>query len=104
MLAGSGAGRGGGRQSPAPVDRRNHRPQAGRLRCTAVLRGQRHPCGGVPVEAVDVTGAGDSFSAAFLAACAHGLSDETALQQAVLFSSRKVQFAGTQPAGMTVAL
>ena len=46
---------------------------------------------------VDVTGAGDSFSAAFLAARAHGLSDEAALQQAVLFSSRKVQLAGTQP-------
>lgn len=52
---------------------------------------------GVPVEALDVTGAGDSFSAAFLSAHAHGLSDADALQRAVLFSSSKVQFAGTQP-------
>ncbi|HNW85168.1 MAG TPA: PfkB family carbohydrate kinase, partial [Candidatus Cryosericum sp.] len=52
---------------------------------------------------VDVTGAGDSFSAAFLSARAHGLSDEEALQQAVLFSSRKVQFAGTQPLDMAPA-
>ena len=59
---------------------------------------------GVPVGAVDVTGAGDSFSAAFLSAHAHGLPDTDALRRAVLFSSRKVQFAGTQPAGMTVAL
>ena len=58
---------------------------------------------GVPVEALDVTGAGDSFSAAFLSARAHGLPDADALQRAVLFSSRKVQFAGTQPPGIAVA-
>jgi len=57
---------------------------------------------GVPVEALDVTGAGDSFSAAFLSAHAHGLSDADALRRAVLFSSRKVQFAGTQPAEMAI--
>ena len=59
---------------------------------------------GVPVEALDVTGAGDSFAAAFVSACAHGRSEDVALQQAVLFSSRKVQLAGTQPPGMAATL
>lgn len=47
---------------------------------------------------VDVTGAGDAFAAAFLAACADGVGDQTALERAVGFSSAKVHCAGTQPA------
>jgi sugar/nucleoside kinase (ribokinase family) len=46
---------------------------------------------------VDVTGAGDAFAAAFLAACADGADDGTALGRAVAFSSAKVHLAGTQP-------
>jgi ribokinase len=46
---------------------------------------------------VDVTGAGDSFAAAFLSALAANSGPQTALDAAVRFSAAKVQLAGTQP-------
>ena len=52
---------------------------------------------GVALTPVDVTGAGDSFAAAFLSANADGKPDETALREAVLFSATKVCLHGTQP-------
>lgn len=51
----------------------------------------------LPVAALDVTGAGDAFAAAFLAAKAGNGSDEAALREAIRFSGTKIQFAGTQP-------
>lgn len=52
---------------------------------------------GAPVTSLDVTGAGDSFAAAFLSSIAGGASPRAALQAAVRFSAAKVQLAGTQP-------
>ena len=52
---------------------------------------------GAPVTSLDVTGAGDSFAAAFLSSIAGGASPHAALQAAVRFSAAKVQLAGTQP-------
>ena len=52
---------------------------------------------GAPVTSLDVTGAGDSFAAAFLSSIAGGASPSAALQAAVRFSAAKVQLAGTQP-------
>lgn len=52
---------------------------------------------GVPITSVDVTGAGDSFAAAFLSAVARGTRLRSALEAAVRFSAAKVQLAGTQP-------
>jgi sugar/nucleoside kinase (ribokinase family) len=52
---------------------------------------------GIALTPVDVTGAGDSFAAAFLSANADGKPDETALQEAVRFSATKVRLHGTQP-------
>lgn len=52
---------------------------------------------GVAVTPLDVTGAGDSFAAAFLSSVATGASPRAALQAAVRFSAAKVQLAGTQP-------
>ncbi len=52
---------------------------------------------GMAVSAVDVTGAGDAFAAAFLLARRDGREDQAALDDAVAFSAAKVQFAGTQP-------
>ena len=52
---------------------------------------------GIAVSAVDVTGAGDSFAAAFLLARMSGMEDQVALDAAVAFSAAKVQFVGTQP-------
>ena len=46
---------------------------------------------------VDVTGAGDSFAAAFLSALASTSDPVTALKAAVRFSGAKIQLAGTQP-------
>ena len=46
---------------------------------------------------VDVTGAGDSFAAAFLSALVANSGPQTALEAAVRFSAAKVQLAGTQP-------
>jgi sugar/nucleoside kinase (ribokinase family) len=46
---------------------------------------------------VDVTGAGDSFTAAFLSALASKSDPLAALTAAVRFSAAKVQLAGTQP-------
>jgi sugar/nucleoside kinase (ribokinase family) len=44
-----------------------------------------------------VTGAGDSFAAAFLSALASKSDSQAALDAAVRFSAAKVQLAGTQP-------
>jgi ribokinase len=52
---------------------------------------------GVPLTPVDVTGAGDSFAAAFLSALASKPDPQAALDAAVRFSAAKVQLAGTQP-------
>jgi len=52
---------------------------------------------GIAVAAVDVTGAGDSFAAAFLLARMSGKEDQAALDAAVAFSATKVRFVGTQP-------
>jgi len=52
---------------------------------------------GIAATAVDVTGAGDAFAAAFLLAKMSGKEDQAALDAAVAFSVAKVQFAGTQP-------
>jgi ribokinase len=52
---------------------------------------------GVPLTPVDVTGAGDSFTAAFLSALASKSDPQAALDAAVRFSAAKVQLAGTQP-------
>lgn len=52
---------------------------------------------GVPITSVDVTGAGDSFAAAFLSSIATSASLQIALEAAVRFSAAKVQLAGTQP-------
>ena len=52
---------------------------------------------GIPLIPVDVTGAGDSFSAAFLSALASKSDPAAALRAAVRFSAAKVQLAGTQP-------
>jgi sugar/nucleoside kinase (ribokinase family) len=46
---------------------------------------------------VDVTGAGDSFAAAFLSELASTSDPVTALKAAVRFSGTKIQLAGTQP-------
>jgi sugar/nucleoside kinase (ribokinase family) len=46
---------------------------------------------------VDVTGAGDSFAAAFLSALVANSGPQAALDAAVRFSAAKVQLAGTQP-------
>jgi sugar/nucleoside kinase (ribokinase family) len=46
---------------------------------------------------VDVTGAGDSFAAAFLSALVANSSPQAALDAAVRFSAAKVRLAGTQP-------
>ncbi|MHB8107236.1 MAG: carbohydrate kinase family protein [Candidatus Cryosericum sp.] len=51
----------------------------------------------VPLAAVDVTGAGDSFAAAFLSGLASTSDPVTALNAAVRFSRTKVHLAGTQP-------
>jgi len=52
---------------------------------------------GVTVTPVDVTGAGDSFAAAFLSARVSTSDPLAALAAAVHFSAAKVQLAGTQP-------
>jgi ribokinase len=52
---------------------------------------------GVVLTPVDVTGAGDSFAAAFLSALASTSDPAIALTAAVHFSGTKVQLAGTQP-------
>jgi sugar/nucleoside kinase (ribokinase family) len=52
---------------------------------------------GVVLIPVDVTGAGDSFAAAFLSALASTSDPTIALTAAVRFSGAKVQLAGTQP-------
>jgi sugar/nucleoside kinase (ribokinase family) len=52
---------------------------------------------GVALTPVDVTGAGDSFAAAFLSALASKSDPAIALTAAVRFSAAKVQLAGTQP-------
>jgi sugar/nucleoside kinase (ribokinase family) len=52
---------------------------------------------GAPLTPVDVTGAGDSFAAAFLTALASKSDPGIALTAAVRFSGAKVQLAGTQP-------
>jgi sugar/nucleoside kinase (ribokinase family) len=52
---------------------------------------------GVPLTPVDVTGAGDSFAAAFLSALVSNSDPAAALAAAVRFSAAKVQLAGTQP-------
>jgi sugar/nucleoside kinase (ribokinase family) len=52
---------------------------------------------GVVLTPVDVTGAGDSFAAAFLSALAANSDHQAALDAAVRFSAAKVQLAGTQP-------
>jgi len=52
---------------------------------------------GMALTPVDVTGAGDSFAAAFLSALATGAGPQAALDAAVRFSGAKVQLAGTQP-------
>ena len=52
---------------------------------------------GIPVDAVDVTGAGDAFAAAFLAALARTGDPWTALEAGVRFSTQKVSLRGTQP-------
>ena len=52
---------------------------------------------GVALTPVDVTGAGDSFTAAFLSALVSTPDPLAALAAAVRFSAAKVQLAGTQP-------
>ncbi len=52
---------------------------------------------GIALTPVDVTGAGDSFAAAFLSALAVNSDARAALEAAVRFSAAKVQLAGTQP-------
>src|SRR5450756_3174344 len=52
---------------------------------------------GMALTPVDVTGAGDSFAAAFLSALATGAGPQAALDAAVRFSGAKVPLAGTQP-------
>jgi sugar/nucleoside kinase (ribokinase family) len=52
---------------------------------------------GVALTPVDVTGAGDSFAAAFLSALVSKSDPLAALTAAVRFSAAKVQLAGTQP-------
>jgi len=52
---------------------------------------------GVALTPVDVTGAGDSFTAAFLSALVSTPDPLPALAAAVRFSAAKVQLAGTQP-------
>jgi sugar/nucleoside kinase (ribokinase family) len=52
---------------------------------------------GVALTPVDVTGAGDSFAAAFLSAFVANSDPLAALTAAVRFSAAKVQLAGTQP-------
>jgi sugar/nucleoside kinase (ribokinase family) len=52
---------------------------------------------GVPLTPVDVTGAGDSFAAAFLSALVSNSDPAAALAAAVRFSAAKVQLVGTQP-------
>lgn len=52
---------------------------------------------GVALTPVDVTGAGDSFAAAFLSALASKSDPATTLTAAVRFSAAKVQLVGTQP-------
>jgi sugar/nucleoside kinase (ribokinase family) len=52
---------------------------------------------GVALTPLDVTGAGDSFAAAFLSALASKWDPATALTAAVRFSTAKVQLQGTQP-------
>jgi ribokinase len=52
---------------------------------------------GIPVVALDVTGAGDAFAAAFLSAFVVNSDPQAALTAAVRFSATKVQLAGTQP-------
>jgi len=52
---------------------------------------------GINLTPVDVTGAGDSFAAAFLSALAADSGPQAALDAAVRFSGAKVQLAGTQP-------
>ncbi|HWQ22323.1 MAG TPA: PfkB family carbohydrate kinase [Clostridia bacterium] len=51
----------------------------------------------VALNPVDVTGAGDSFAAAFLSACVSTSDPAAALDAAVRFSAAKVRLAGTQP-------
>ncbi len=55
---------------------------------------------GVALEPVDVTGAGDSFAAAFLSARFSTPDLLAALTAAVRFSAAKVELAGTQPLGL----
>jgi sugar/nucleoside kinase (ribokinase family) len=55
---------------------------------------------GVALTPVDVTGAGDSFAAAFLSALVANSDPRAALTAAVHFSAAKVQLAGTQPLGL----
>ena len=52
---------------------------------------------GAALTPVDVTGAGDSFAAAFLSALVANSGPQAALDAAVRFSAAKVQLAGTQP-------
>jgi sugar/nucleoside kinase (ribokinase family) len=52
---------------------------------------------GAVLTPVDVTGAGDSFAAAFLSELASTSDPVTALKAAVRFSGAKIQLAGTQP-------
>jgi len=52
---------------------------------------------GIALTPVDVTGAGDSFAAAFLSALATGAGPQAALDAAVRFSATKVRLHGTQP-------
>lgn len=59
---------------------------------------QRTP--GIPVHAVDVTGAGDAFAAAFLAVLAKAGNPLIALEAGIRFSAVKVGFRGTQPPAM----
>jgi ribokinase len=52
---------------------------------------------GIALTPVDVTGAGDSFAAAFLSALASKSDPAIALTAAVRFSGTKVHLQGTQP-------
>lgn len=52
---------------------------------------------GIPVVALDATGAGDAFAAAFLTAIHKHKREAAALDAAVAFSAAKVQYVGTQP-------
>ncbi len=50
-----------------------------------------------PVEAIDPTGAGDAFAAAFCAAWLHGATPIESAERAVQAASQSVQLAGARP-------